>query len=42
MQEIGAVTDLRAYLLGQETVSPTDLLANLQGGYIVYRHSETF
>lgn len=32
MQEIGAVTDLRAYLIGQETVSPVDHLADLPGG----------
>lgn len=31
MHEIGAVTDLRAYLLGQETVSPAEYCANLAG-----------
>lgn len=32
MQEIGAVTDLRAYLLGQETVSLAYSLADPPGG----------
>lgn len=31
MQEVSAVTDLRAYLLGQETVSLADHLDNLPG-----------
>lgn len=40
MQEIGAVTDLRAYLLGQETVSPAYCLLVLPRTLIAFRHSE--